>query len=743
MSAQAEGDSATTRTPTYGAVSAQAGLVNGVVNGNGQHGPTGAPAVPSLENPNLGDAGQPVDRPGLPARPTTLPPPDSVDPPYGVEPHSAASVITPTEQREINGSRVFPSPQTPNGSMRVQEFFSARSQTSTAETQGARWMARFTEFLRHTASRGATSFDRVMDGLGLPHGAREAETTVAAVQYSFSPPESLPPAGVNVPAVPGSWTRATQAMVQDNQPLFGREELERMRRASLEYPLIYGRPQPSEGDSDRSSRLQAEVQRQLEEYRVRQREEVERLQREIQLLREERDRERRQEGSGDLQQQGASALAGNQGPLPQSASVPTGNPGLQPQSASVPAGNPGLQPQSASVPAGNPGLSVPRAVVSDVGPGILPPNPYLPQEAPQQLPQGQAYHDINRGHGMSASNCSGLPSSLNPSTTPPGLHPQSASVPAGNPGLHPQSASVPAGNPGLQPQSASVPAGNPGLQPQSASVPAGNPGQGQGGHNGIGLSTVTGQQWLAGNGPDRLAVLTDGMVQLQAAMLKQMDKKEDGERSPETVKPGTQALPSLKEVVADTACVDIMDWLEVIDGPMSDLSDSSAIWWRKVMSEANRAYGVWSLANPMDRLSVGPSTLDLEDGKFTRLNSRAAAMIVNSLHESVRQEVIARRLAGSTVRLVFRLLTLYQPGGEDEKFKILQNLQSPPAESDPARAVKALRSWSRWLRRCRELGVQAPDPSLLARGQQFGQGSAGQKSGRKLPYSPSQVDSAG
>ncbi|CAE7495091.1 RE2 [Symbiodinium sp. CCMP2592] len=206
------------------------------------------------------------------------------------------------------------------------------------------------------------------------------------------------------------------------------------------------------------------------------------------------------------------------------------------------------------------------------------------------------------------------------------------------------------------------------------------------------------------------------MVQLQAAMLKQLDKHADGERSPETVKPGTQALPPLKEVTAETACVDIMDWLEMIDGPMSDLSDSSATWWRKVMMEANRAYGVWSLASPMDKLSVEPSVLDLEDGKVTRLNSRAAAMIVNALHEGVRQEVVARRLAGSTVRLVFRLLTLYQPGGEDEKFKILQNLQSPPLEHDPARAVTALRSWSRWLRRCRELGVQTPDPSLLARG---------------------------
>ena len=55
-------------------------------------------------------------------------------------------------------------------------------------------------------------------------------------------------------------------------------------------------------------------------------------------------------------------------------------------------------------------------------------------------------------------------------------------------------------------------------------------------------------------------------------------------------------------------------------------------------------------------------------------------MVVAALHDSVRQEVVARRLTGSTVRLIFRILTLYRPGGEGEKLKILQNLQSPKAK---------------------------------------------------------------
>ncbi|CAE7383374.1 RE1, partial [Symbiodinium sp. KB8] len=147
-------------------------------------------------------------------------------------------------------------------------------------------------------------------------------------------------------------------------------------------------------------------------------------------------------------------------------------------------------------------------------------------------------------------------------------------------------------------------------------------------------------------------MIADGMAQLQAAMIKQLDKGAEGDRSPEQVKPGTTALPLLKEVAAESACVDVMDWLEMIDGPMSDLSDSSAGWWRAVMSEANRAYGIWTQAAPLDKLSIAPDPTNLENGKFSRLNSRAAAMIIASLHDSVKQEVVARTsLIKSTLQI--------------------------------------------------------------------------------------------
>eukprot|EP00439_Symbiodinium_sp_Y106_P081273 s340_g20.t1 len=150
---------------------------------------------------------------------------------------------------------------------------------------------------------------------------------------------------------------------------------------------------------------------------------------------------------------------------------------------------------------------------------------------------------------------------------------------------------------------------------------------------------------------------------------------------------------------------------------MSDLSDGSGEWWLRVKHEASEAYQLWTSASPIEKLKImPPHVAELETGRWGRVNSRASSMILLALPETVRQEMVSRRSTGSATAILFRLLTIYQPGGQQEKVTILQNLQQPGEEKDPQQAVTALRAWARWLRRCRDLGVSAPDPSLLARG---------------------------
>ncbi|OLP89029.1 Copia protein [Symbiodinium microadriaticum] len=588
MYAQEQNDSARGSGATYGAVTEGAGLLNGVAN---VPPPTALPEVSgssSLENPNIGDMMLPVDRTEVA---NVVQTPHPAEPPYDGDPHLSANVITQASQDDMVAQRALPTPPTPASTVHVQEFYSAQSGPAGAEVQGVRWMTRFTEFLRSTATRGAQSFDRVLDGLGVPPLPQRGAMVPA--NPGFSPPEELQPSTIMVPPVPGSW--ANQRAMSDVAPLFGQAELMRMKKAQQEHPQLYGPSQRSEGGSESSSRLQAEVQRQLEEFKASQRSEVDRLQREVLCLREERDKER--------------TLRLSNREVPQSAGVPEGNHGHVPQSANVPGGNHGSVPQSANVPGGNQGISL---------------------DARQQAGGGGSFGAVDQSGPR---------------------HSESA------------------------------------------------------------------RQWLGPPEPqNKMDLLAEGITQLQAAMLKQYDKAKDNEKAHESIKPGTNVLPTLKDPSADTACVDIMDWLELIDAPMSDISDGSAAWWRGVVKEAHRAYGAWSLANPVEKLTIMPDITHLEDGQWARVNSRAATMLITALPEAVRQEAVARRLANSSTKLVYRLLQIYQPGGENEKVKILGHLQAPPTESDPQRAVEALRTWNRWLRRCRELNVQAPDPSLLCRG---------------------------
>ena len=321
------------------------------MNGVGHEGMATATPVTAapleLENPNISDVPR-EDRPGSlrPEVPQLQQPPDSVDPPYGVEPHQGASVLTTNERTFQPGGQPTSTPT--SSTMRVQEFYSAASGQANAEAQGVRWMARFTEFLRVAATRGANGMDRVLDGLGLPPPAparerRVTSTTVSEERLNLSPPEPLPSPHEQVPAIPISWSPppALEGPPAVQEPLFQPHELAQMQRSQMEFPLIYGRSsargQGSEGDSDRSSRLQAEVHKQLEEYKARQQREVEKLQKEIQQLRAERAQER------------ATQQYVQDRPVPQSHGVPEGNQGHQPghevpQSRVVPEGNLQNQP---------------------------------------------------------------------------------------------------------------------------------------------------------------------------------------------------------------------------------------------------------------------------------------------------------------------------------------------------------------------------------------------------------------
>ena len=372
MSAQEQGDSART---AYGAVGEGSTLPNGVTPAVYDPVPMGTSTSEVNENPNMGERTLPVDAVlTTTATEHVAPQPHMVDPLYERVPEPGASVFpTNVPAGDAGWQQNNLSPQTPTSAIHVQEFYTAQTGPTGSEVQGVRWMARFSEFLRSTATRGAQGMDRMLDGLGIPPlPQREARITPSPTQRpNISPPEDLPQQVVQAPPVPGSWNAPRQ--IADTAPLFGQQELMQMRRAQLEYPQLYGPSYVSDGGSEHSSRLQAEIQRQLEDYKARQQQEVERLQSEIRMLKEERDQERslRMAPPGiplpsfhtnvqPPEQQSANVPGGLPATVPQSAYVPGGLPATVPQSANVPGGLPASMPQSANVPGGLP-ASVPQS----------------------------------------------------------------------------------------------------------------------------------------------------------------------------------------------------------------------------------------------------------------------------------------------------------------------------------------------------------------------------------------------
>ena len=202
-------------------------------------------------------------------------------------------------------------------------------------------------------------------------------------------------------------------------------------------------------------------------------------------------------------------------------------------------------------------------------------------------------------------------------------------------------------------------------------------------------------------------MIATGMRQLQEVQLKQMEKKD----TPEVVNPGISSLPMLESPGKETSPVDIQDWLEEVGSIMGDLSEKAA------REMADTHYKRWVTATPMEKLALAlPKDAKLEYGKYGRVNSRAAGMILGALPAEVKSEMVTKKCTGSSTSLVFKLLTTYRPGGEQEKTQLLEQLTTPEGATSPDLAVQALRRWGRWFSRAQDLAVTVPDPVLMVKG---------------------------
>ena len=183
--------------------------------------------------------------------------------------------------------------------------------------------------------------------------------------------------------------------------------------------------------------------------------------------------------------------------------------------------------------------------------------------------------------------------------------------------------------------------------------------------------------------------------------------------------PGDRALwelPALGDPDPNTSPIQLGDWMSLIFPMMCDLAPSSCIWWNQVVQESEQWYYRWQALNPMQRGQLRVTlSAELASHRFVRLESRATGMLLKSIPDVAKQEIIASR-SMTTVGILFRLMVLFQPGGLRERTLLLSFLHQPGTASSPEHGVGLLRRWHRWIARAQAMNAALPDAALLMSG---------------------------
>ncbi|CAE7349719.1 RE2 [Symbiodinium sp. CCMP2592] len=159
------------------------------------------------------------------------------------------------------------------------------------------------------------------------------------------------------------------------------------------------------------------------------------------------------------------------------------------------------------------------------------------------------------------------------------------------------------------------------------------------------------------------------------------------------------------------------DWIAVVQPMISSLSDTGSVWWGYTYQAANQAYVRWLSTSPLERLSIQKEfdQVNLVQPQHALLEQRCVTLILQAIPDAVRVDIVASRHL-SVAGMIFRLMTVFQPGGASERSTMLRFLVTPKAASTLSEAAKLLRQWTQWRMRLKQLHAAEPDTTLLVKG---------------------------
>ncbi|CAE7296203.1 GIP, partial [Symbiodinium sp. KB8] len=206
-----------------------------------------------------------------------------------------------------------------------------------------------------------------------------------------------------------------------------------------------------------------------------------------------------------------------------------------------------------------------------------------------------------------------------------------------------------------------------------------------------------------------LETLVAGMTQIQEVLLKGRSGGETAEYDPSK---SVAEFSKLKENSTESGAIDFQDWLYLVEQQVGSMASGASVWWNGMVAAAMAAYGRYQASTPIQRLSISAELpAELEDAKFSKLEKRVAALLVASLPQAMREEMVAYRVRRVHQQL-FRLLVCYQPGGSSDRALVLSQLDPKDGSTDVGEVAASLRRWFRWLQRAQDLQLSLPDPSI-------------------------------
>lgn len=131
-------------------------------------------------------------------------------------------------------------------------------------------------------------------------------------------------------------------------------------------------------------------------------------------------------------------------------------------------------------------------------------------------------------------------------------------------------------------------------------------------------------------------------------------KEEGVVRGVEVVRTGVPDLPPLSQWDAQTGPLQLGDWILLVEPIVSDLSVTANEWWKLMVEAAEDWYRQHIAMSPLERVKHDTSPpKKLTEEKWQRVERRTAAMLLQAVPSSVRDELVsARRMR------VFGILTL-------------------------------------------------------------------------------------